>query len=220
MALLPPRLCLPAADWEEELMPKRGSVQLLLLFFRAQPRWIGAFLGGLVLLGLVHGEGPGLKSGITQSLRQSAWKHALAGEPMQQPWPWDTAAPPAQSLVPRLGLSATVLANADWRLPQKAVRSSAADGRDPHLDLGDAAVGDSIAVTRADGLTQIYRVTRRHVVDPVQTTVEELPSEAGPHLLACSPLDLSVASALRLVIDAVRVDPGATTTTPIPEQKL
>jgi hypothetical protein len=196
-------------------MPKRGSLPLL-LFFRAQPRWIGAFLGGLVLLGLLHGEGPGLKTGITQSLRQSAWRHALAGEPMQQPWPWDTAAPPAQSLVPRLGLSAAVLPNADWRLPPKAARSSPADGRDPHLDLGDAAVGDSIAVTGADGLTQIYRVTRRQVVDPVQTTMEELPSEADPHLLACSPLDPSVASALRLIIDAVRVDSRATTT----EQKL
>ncbi|MGA7546680.1 MAG: hypothetical protein WBW08_12800, partial [Methyloceanibacter sp.] len=120
-------------------MPKRGSVQLLLLFFRAQRRWIGAVLGGLVLLGLLHGEGPGLKSGIAQSLRQSAWKHALAGEPVQQSWPWDTTAPRAQSLVPRLGLSAAVLANADWRLPPKVTHSSAADGRDSHLDLGDVA---------------------------------------------------------------------------------
>jgi hypothetical protein len=200
-------------------MPKRGSVQLLLLFFRAQRRWIGALLGGLVLLGLLHGEGPGLKSGIAQSLRQSAWKHALAGEPVQQPWPWDTTAPRAQSLVPRLGLSAAVLANADWRLPPKVTHSSAADGRDSHLDLGDVAIGDSIAVTGADGLTQIYRVTRRHVVDPVQTTVDGLPSEADPHLLSCSPLDPSVASALRLIIDAVRVDPRATAA-PNPEQKL
>jgi hypothetical protein len=97
-------------------MPKRGSVQLLLLFFRALPRarGVGVALACVALLGLLHGEGPGLKADLAQSLRQSAWKHALAGEPAQAPWPWDDFAPAANPLVPRLGLSAAVLINADW----------------------------------------------------------------------------------------------------------
>ena len=200
-------------------MPKRGSVQLLLLFFRARARWIGAALGGLVLLGLLHGEGPGLKSDIAQSLRQSAWRHALAGEPVQEPWPWDDGAPVAQSPVPRLGLlglSAAVLTNADWKQSSRATRTSTADRRDPHLDLGDVAVGDVVTVTGADGVTQIYKVTRRHIIDP-QAPAEGGPSEADPHLLKCAPGPC--ASALRLIIDAVHVDPG-TSTAPNPEQKL
>ncbi len=207
-------------------MPERGSVQLLLLFFRAHARWIGAILGGLVLLGLLHGEGPGLKSGIAQSLRQSAWRHALAGEPVEQPWPWDDAAPAAQTLVPRLGLSAEMLTNADWRpqpskpgLTSEPLRSSAGKSRDPHLDLGGVAVGDSITVTAADGLAQVYRVTGRSIVNPHRPAAEGPSPDADPHLLTCSPAGPSIASALRLIIDAVHVDPE-TTAASSPEQKL
>jgi len=202
-------------------MSKRGSVQLLLLFFRSRRRrpWIGATLTCLALLGLLHGEAPGLKSDIAQSLRQKAWEHALAGEPVQEPWPWDGVAPAAHAPVPRLGLSAAILTNADWGPPPGSTRHSRADARDPHLDLGDVAVGDSIAVTGADGLTQLYRVTRRNVIDPHLSAIEGALPEADPHLLTCTPPDPSVASALRLIIDAVHVPPRATVE-PNPEQKL
>jgi hypothetical protein len=211
-------------------MPKRGSVQLLLLFFRALPRarGVGVALACVALLGLLHGEGPGLKAGLAQSLRQSAWKHALAGEPAQAPWPWDDVTPAANPLVPRLGLSAAVLINADWSIkpsaeaqPPVAARKSAAaaDHRDPHLALGDVAIGDGIAATTADGQEHVYRVIGRNAVDPGQFASEGESPEADPHLLTCPHLDPSVASAIRLIIDAMHVDPG-TTTAPSPEQKL
>jgi hypothetical protein len=198
-------------------MPKRGSVQLLLLFFHGRPRarWVGVTLVCVALLGLLHGEGPGLKAGLAQSLRQSAWEHALAGEPAQAPWPWDDVAPIANPLVPRLGLSAAVLIDADWSLkpsaeapPPVATRKNpAADRRDPHLALGDGTIGD------------VYRVIGRNAADPGQFASEGESPEADPHLLTCPHLDPSVASAVRLFIDAMHVDPG-TTTAPSPEQKL
>jgi hypothetical protein len=181
-------------------------------------------LGAFALLGLLHGEGPGLRSDIAQSLRDSAWKHALAGQPDHQPWPWEDGAPASSWSVPRLGLSAAVLIDRDWtakpamrrlRAPARAVEP--ADGRDPHLDLGDLSVGDDITVKGADGKTRIYRVARRRIVDPGQSVDATVPPNADPHLQSCEPRDSSVASTLRLIIDAVRPQPRATTA-PSPEQ--
>lgn len=203
-------------------MPKRGSVQLLLLFFRARARWLGTILSGLALLCLLHGEAPGLKSGIAQSLRQSAWRHALAGEPAQQPWPWDGATPAAKSPVPRLGLSAVVLTESEWQQPSsararslKAGPRAAAGASDTSLAFGDIALGDP-NVTPAEGLKSLERVTVPRPIKPCPTAPAPA---ADPHLLTCTPLDPSVASALRVIIDAAHGDASATTA-PDPEQKL
>ena len=199
-------------------MPKRGSVQLLLLFFRARARWLGTILSGVALLCLLHGEGPGLKSGIAQSLRQSAWRHALAGEPAQQPWPWDGATPAAKSPIPRLGLSAVVLTESEWQTPSfargrplKAGPRAAADD----LAFGDIALGDP-TVTPAKGLKSLERVT---VPGPTEPCPKTAVPETDPHLLTCTPLNPSAASALRYIIDAAHSDASATTA-PVPEQKL
>jgi hypothetical protein len=202
-------------------MPKRGSVQLLLLFFRARARWLGTILSGVALLCLLHGEGHGLKSGIAQSLRQSAWRHALAGEPAQQPWPWDGATSAAKSPVPRLGLSAVVLTDSEWQHPSararplKAGSRASADASDPRLAFGDIALGDP-NVTPAKGLRSLERVTVPGSIKPCPPAATP---EADPHLPTCTPLDFSAASALRLIIDAAHSDASATTA-PDPEQKL
>ena len=55
LALPPPRRYLPAASWEEDLMPLRGLAQLLLLFpgSRAKRGWaVGAIAGGAIAAGL------------------------------------------------------------------------------------------------------------------------------------------------------------------------
>src|SRR5690349_7845927 len=94
-----PRQYLPAADREEDLMPERGPVQLLLLFFRPRAGlgWrIGVAVGVIALLGLLPSEESvyhQAKDGIAQSLRQAAWKRALAGEPEGKSWPWSEATP-------------------------------------------------------------------------------------------------------------------------------
>jgi hypothetical protein len=197
-------------------MPKRGSVQLLLLFFRARARWLGAILSGLALLCLLHGEGHGLKSGIAQSLRQTAWRHALAGEPAQQPWPWDGATPTTKSPIPRLGLSAVVLRQSEWQPPSPVgVRPRKAGSR-AAAAFGDIALGDP-NVSAPKGLKSLKRVTAPGRIDPCPAAA--IASEADPHLLTCTPPDPSAASALRVIIDGAHSDASATTA-PIPEQKL
>lgn len=193
-------------------MPKRGSAQLLLHFlgWRQASRWrIGLAVALIALLGQLPGEGSlyhKAKTGLAQSLRQAAWKHALAGEPESKPWPWDHASPAVYSVVPRLGLSAAVrydVGSERSELVSGASRASIAqDGRDPHLALGDVAIGDRVTVTTADGSTRPYRVTGRQVFDPQVRKTQTLEPGAD----SCAPLDSSPSGVLHLIIEAIQGD--------------
>jgi sortase A len=208
-------------------MPERGPVQLLLFFFRSRAKlgWgIGGALGIAALLGLFQaGEDVyvNAKAGVAQLVRQSAWEHALAGEPKPSPWPWDEASPATNSTVPRLGLSAVALKEPSGQgLFLGSLRKAMlTDQRDPHLDLGDVAIGDRITVTTADGESHMYKVTGRRVVDQPQAESDADPTEVSVPLVTCTPLDPFVAGALRLIIEAVHADPGAPPA-PSLEQKL
>ena len=192
-------------------MPKRGSVQLLLHFlrWRQAPGWrIGLGVALIAVLGLLPGEGSlyhKAKTGLAQSLRQAAWKHALAGEPDSKPWPWDHASRALYSVVPRLGLSAAVRydVGSERSEPSGASRASIAqDGRDPHLALSGVAIGDRITVTTADGSTRPYRVTGRQVIDPQASKTQILEPGAD----SCAPLDSSLSGVLHLIIEAIQGD--------------
>jgi hypothetical protein len=191
-------------------MPKRGSVQFLLLPSRPRAmRWLG--LGAIAIVLLLVGvvqlreQLPLLgESGLTQALRQSAWEHALAGQSQAEHWPWEDASA-NMSLAPagkvrRLGLSAQVLKH-DADAPQSASIESRIEPRrtaqkadkDPaalgDVAISDVAIGDSITFTAADGATCVYRLTGRHVVDPhlAENSAERSDSGASPFI--CSPLD-------------------------------
>jgi hypothetical protein len=192
-------------------MPKRGSVQLLLHFlrWRQAPGWrIGLGVALIAVLGLLPGEGSlyhKAKTGLAQSLRQAAWKHALAGEPESKPWPWDHASPALYSVVPRLGLSAAVrydVGSERSELSGASRASIAQDGRDPHLALSGVAIGDRITVTTADGSTRPYRVTGRQVIDPQASKTQILEPGAD----SCAPLDSSLSGVLHLIIEAIQGD--------------
>lgn len=200
-------------------MLRRGSAQLLLLFFRSRSRlgWIaGAIAGVLVVAGLLQagGDFPLLtRTGLAQMLRQSAWQHALAGLPEPAPWPWADTPAAAMPKVPRLGLSASVV---------KEESPGKDDGEDPHLPrtkLSQVGVGDRITVTAADGSSRSYRVTGRRVVDPHLAESDSALSDADTTLVTCLPLDPVLANTLRLVIQATTDDPPAPPE-PRPEQKL
>ena len=127
MVALPlPRYYLPAANWEEDLMPERGPVQFLLHFLRLRPApgWkIGLAVALVATLALLPGEESlyhKAKAGLAQSLRQAAWNHALAGEPEPKPWPWDHSTPAVNSVVPRLGLSAAVQCDENAKIPSRS----------------------------------------------------------------------------------------------------
>jgi hypothetical protein len=206
-----PRLYLPAADWEEDLMPERGPVQLLLLLFsrpRAKfGRRIGLAAASIAMLGLLPGEESvyhQAKLEITQSLRQAAWKHALANEPAKRSWPWSNSLT-TYSKVPRLGLSAAVLherADEPLRSKLNAGKQSSVflDGRDPHLNVG-VAIGDRITVTKSDGTSQAYRVTGYELLDGQSRSGSD--DAADPHFPRS---ESPFAGVLRLIIEAVHID--------------
>lgn len=222
VALPPPRLYLPAADWEGDLMPERGSVQLLLHFlrWRQAPGWkIGLAVALIAMLGLLSGEGSLYQkatTGLAQSLREAAWKHALAGEPESKPWPWDQTSPAVYAEVPRLGLSAAVHCDANAGHSEQTFAPSrrpvAKDAQDPHLAADTVETGD--------GGANAVRVTGSEVVLPQAADDQLLEPGAPPPVAAssdnCSPLDSAVPGAFRLMIEVIQ---ARTNPTEI-EQKL
>lgn len=210
-------------------MLRRGSAQLLLLFFRSRPRlgWAtGAIAGVLIVAGVLQARGdfPLLtRTGLAQALHQSAWQHALAGLPQSTPWPWAETSPATAAAVPQLGLSASVVKERSHGSDDGgAMESAKASGEDPPVPrtkLSEVGVGDRVTVTTADGASRVYRITGRRVVDPHLAETESGPSGDDPMLVTCLPLDPLLANSLRLVIQAIKVDPPALPD-PRPEQKL
>ena len=186
-------------------MLRRGSAQLLLLFFRSRLRlgWkIGAIAGVLVAVGLLQtgDDFPLLnRTGLAQLLRQSAWQHAFAGLPEQAPWPWAETSPGMAAGVPQLGLSASVIKEESPGKDEGAAVSPAS-GEDPHVPrtkLSEVGVGDRITVTTADGSSRVYRITGRRVVDPHLAETESGPSRRrlARHLPAARPAPGELAQA-------------------------
>jgi len=204
-------------------MSRRGSAQLLLLFFRSRPgRWwtLGAIAGALIVAGSIQtgSDFPILtRTGLAQLIRQSAWQHALAGLPEQAPWPWADTPTATGATVPRLGLSAVIGKNADTVIesPQPAAKGP----KKPDTMLSEVGIGDRITVTGADGSSHVYRVTGRKVVDPHLSDSDAPKYGADPTLVTCLPLDPLLASSLRLILQATTVDPPAPPE-PKPQQKL
>ncbi|MGD0532194.1 MAG: hypothetical protein ABSA62_07945, partial [Methyloceanibacter sp.] len=134
----------------------------------------------------------------------------------------------ANSVVPRLGLSAAVLYDVSGQRSERAPLSGPVgssrtqvvlDRRDPHLDLGDVAIGDRITVTTADGRTQAYQVTGRQLVDGEGSAADASPAAgASVPRKTCPPPDSVVAGVLRIIIEAVHLDRAKPATSD--EQKL
>jgi hypothetical protein len=196
-------------------MPKRGSVQFLLLFFRPRALLglgIGATAVTLLLAGLIEFRSgfPLLeKGGLAQAVRQSVWEQALAGQSQPDRWPWEdlsvnmSLVPAAK--VPRLGLSAEIVKHAVATPPLASSvqhRTTHAKARKASAPLGDVAIsdvtiGDSITFTAADGEICVYRVSGRRVVDPHLAHNEAARADAETSLFACGPFG-------RLIIDAAQ----------------
>jgi hypothetical protein len=203
-------------------MLRRGSAQLLLLFFRSRAR-LGWIAGGLIGVLLIAGMGQARdfpllgRLGVAQMMRQSAWQHALAGLPSQA-WPWAAEEPAeAGTKVPRLGLSAVIDKDEETVIEPSPPAAGEKPGK-PRTKLSEVNVGDHITLTTADGTSRVYRVMGRGVVDPHLADPDNGAREADT-LVACVPLDPLLASSLRLVIEAATPDQPPQPA-PKPEQKL
>ncbi|HEU0018157.1 MAG TPA: hypothetical protein VFQ31_07360 [Methyloceanibacter sp.] len=210
MVALPlPRYYLPAANWEEDLMPERGPVQFLLHFLRLRPApgWkIGLGVALVATLAPLPGEESlyqKAKSGFAQSLRQAAWNHALAGEPEPKPWPWDHYTPATNSVVPRLGLSAAIHCDQDAKSSEqisKPVRKPVGIGaRDPHLASDDTGIADDTDSVRVAGDELFVEQDRDD-----QLWEPGAPTPAAGPSSDCTPLQSSIPGALHLMIEAIQ----------------
>lgn len=187
-------------------MPRRGSVQLLLLFFRPRALLglgIGATVVTLLLTGLIQFRTgfPLLeKGGLAQAVRQSVWEQALAGQSQPERWPWEDLSvnmsfvPAAK--VPRLGLSAEIVkhvADAPELVssePHRVARTKTHKATAPLGDvaLSDVPFSDSITFTTADGSVCVYRASGRRVVDPHLVDGEAERTDGQASLFTCGPL--------------------------------
>jgi hypothetical protein len=195
-------------------MPERGPVQLLLHFLRLRqtPGWkIGLAVALVATLALLPGEESlyhKARAGLAQSLRQAAWKHALAGEPQAKPWPWDQASPVVDSVVPRLGLSAAIHCDSTVkvpeRVPQPSRKSAGIDAGDPHLASSDAGFEKNTEGVRVIG-AEAFDEQRNddRLWEPGAPPSAAIPSAD------CSPLDSSIPGALNLMIEAIRGNEAA-----------
>jgi hypothetical protein len=197
-------------------MPERGPVQLLLHFLRLcqAPGWkIGLAVALVATLALLPGEESlyhKARAGLAQSLRQAAWKHALAGEPQAKPWPWDHASPAVNSVVPRLGLSAAIHCDASVKPPEQTSEPSrnlvVSGARDPHLVSNGTGIAEDADAVRVAG-DEVFSEQDRddRLWEPGAPPLAAAPSAN------CSPLDSSIPGALHLMIEAIQGDPASST---------
>lgn len=167
-----------------------------------------------------HGVYLQAKALLAQVLLARAWRASVASGRPQKPWPWADTWPVARVRFLRLGRSAIVLAEAGGEalafapahvaaspLPGEPGTSVIAGHRDTHFRfIRELAPGDEIEVTRANGDTRVFRVTRSAIVHAGASGIEiegDLPRLA---LVTCWPFDaLQRGGPLRYVVFAESV---------------
>lgn len=175
-------------------------------------------LVGLVLVG--QGLWIHAKALLAQVLLERAFAEAIATGRPAKPWPWADTWPVARIEVPRLGRSVIVLAGSSGQAlafgpghvegtpgaGESGVAVYAAH-RDTHFAfLREVKMGDEIVVTRADGETARFRMTRSDVVRWDRSGID--PAASGRHLAlaTCWPFDAQTAGPLRYLVEAEAVE--------------
>ena len=205
---------LPAADWEEDLMPERGPAQLLLLFFRsrATPGWRLGLAVALLRCSAFCPARKCLPPGqiryrpIVAPSRLDACPCRRAGAAAMAVGRHVTGRQFRRAAArPQCRGALTEAANAPSGGFSRSWRASRwrSDRHDPHLALGDVAIGDGLPVTAAEGLTPAYQVTGAKTVDDARLRPPMLrPPARAIRTLSCSRSHPSFAGALRLIIEA------------------
>jgi sortase A len=193
------------------LKPRRRSVALI----------VG--LIGLVLLG--QGIWIHAKAVLAQVLLERAFAETIAIGKAVKPWSWADTWPEARIEVPRLHLSAIALHGSSGqalafgpghveRTPQAGEAGTAiySAHRDTHFAfLADIRIGDEILVTRSDGASFRFRVTRTSVVRWDASGIDPLSGGHDLVLATCWPLDGKFAGPLRYLVHAELVSDAAAT---------
>jgi sortase A len=154
------------------------------------------------------------KAALAQILLERAFDETLASGRPAKPWPWADTVPVArlsfagQTFIALAGSSGQALAFGPGHVegtPEAGEPGTAvyAAHRDTQFAvLGRMKPGDPIAVTRADGTTAIFRVTRSRVARWDQSGID--PRAPGRRLVlsTCWPLNAITHGPLRLLVEA------------------
>jgi sortase A len=171
-------------------------------------------VAGLALVG--QGLWIHAKAILAQVLLERAFAATLATGRIVKPWPWADTWPVARIEVPRLGKHAIVLHGSSGQAlafgpghlegtPDAGEHGIAvyAAHRDTHFAfLGDVQIGDAIRVTRSDGATFQFRVTRTSVVRWDSSDIDPDADGRALVLSTCWPLDGKFSGPLRYLVHA------------------
>jgi sortase A len=178
--------------------------------------------GLIALLGLagaiLFGQGATIhaKAILAQVLLERAFATTVATGRDTKPWSWADTWPVAKIAVPRIGAHAIVLAGSSGQAlafgpghventPNAGERGTAiySAHRDTHFRfLKDVKIGDTIEVTRRDGVTFRYRVTATSVVRYDTPGIDPLAAGYKLVLSTCWPLDAMTPGPLRYLVHA------------------
>ncbi len=175
---------------------------------------------GAILLG--QGFAIHAKTMLAQVLLQRAFAESLATGRAVKPWPWADTWPEARIAVPRIGVSAIVLAGSSGQAlafgPGHVERTAEAGERgvavyaahrDTHFRfLKDVAVGDEIEITRRDGKIFRYRVDGASIVRFDQSGIDPFTSGEELVLTTCWPFDAIAHGPMRYVLHATMISPA------------
>jgi sortase A len=175
-------------------------------------------LAGLLLFG--HGAYIHAKALLAQVLLERAFTQTLATGHATKPWSWADTWPVARIEIPRLKVSAIVLAGSSGQAlafgpghveqtaeaGERGVAVYAAH-RDTHFRfLGDVAIGDEVDVVRSDGRTFRYRVDGTSVVRFDDTGIDPAANGYELVLSTCWPLDAVTPGPERYLVHATMID--------------
>lgn len=152
------------------------------------------------------------KAELAQHLLEHAWTKTLAGSAQAKPWPWADMWPAFRlstgkgtTLIALEGASGEALSFGPGWLPSTPRPgapglSIIAAHRDTHFAfLKDIALGDSVAVTGADGAVKRFEIEETRIVDAGASGLD--PHQAGTRLalVTCWPFDARREGPLRFV---------------------
>lgn len=183
---------------------------------RGRHRLTGIVAALLLLAGLWQmGSGTFIhaKALLARHLISAAWEESLARGAPVKPWSWADTWPVArlqwQDSVDLLVLSGISGASLPFgpglENPPGTKTLIVAGHRDTHFGfLGAARIGDRLRFTDMQGVTRVYRVLEKELVDTRTTPLAADPALSQLILVTCFPLDaLRAGGPLRLVIRGV-----------------
>ena len=180
------------------------------------PMAAALLLAATALLSIGQGVAIHAKAFVAQILLDRAFAKSLAQNTAVKPWSWADTWPVAKVEMERIGLEAIVLKGGSGQalafgpghlegtaIPGEEGTTVIAAHRDTHFaGLAKVRLGDEIRVTRADGVTVWFRVTRMSVAPWDANGIDPQADGRWLVLSTCWPFGTSEPGPLRFLVKA------------------